>query len=97
MAEPVDSFAAMGRWPTWLNPPVAWGVMARAGVARPESAEEEEEVAAMPLYLFCRNETVSYPCQSTQVTVAERKEVNPVRTYKYFISTSKHSLPPCCA
>jgi hypothetical protein len=50
MAAPVDSAGAPGRGPIWLKP-VCWGVM-RVGVrgALPPE-DEDEDVAAMPLYL----------------------------------------------
>lgn len=85
IAVPVDSLAPPGRPPAWLKP-VCCGVT-RVGV---RGVLPEEDVDAMPLYL---RDWFGKPYATLWRKEAERMW-GVVLAHKYFMRTSKHSLPP---
>lgn len=89
IAAPVDSLGT-GRPPTWLKP-VCWGVT-RVGVLG--ALPPDDAVFAIPLYLS--NPKNISPCSFYPSSSSSRhNQGSGVReTNKYFINTSRHSLPP---
>ena len=99
MAAPVDSLDAPGRGPIWLKP-VCWGVM-RVGVRGALPLPDAADVAAMPLYLRAvdrqRQRTKKQHRRREWVKKGKERKEEEEQTHRYFINTSKHSLPPGAA
>ena len=76
MAAPADSAGAPGLAPIWLNP-VCWGVIrvgVRGALPLEEEDEEDDDVAAMPLYLPRRESHVSLSLRSIRTSIQRRGE-----------------------